>query len=74
MNLQDEDDDDTSDTDDEDDHEETTKFMSLMSKANDKNSVVKINLTFDHVYFQSTSKYNFWDSSTIVRSKGMIFD
>ena len=44
VNLQDEDDDDTSDTDDEDDHEETTKFMSLMSKANDKNSVVKISL------------------------------
>ena len=44
VNLQDEDDDDTSDTDDEDDHEETTKVMSLISKANDKNSVVKISL------------------------------
>merc|ERR1712025_1429016 len=28
----------------EDDHEETTKFMSLISKAKDKNSVVKISL------------------------------
>ena len=33
---------DTSDSEDEDDYEETTKFMSLMSKAKEKNSVVKL--------------------------------
>ena len=44
VNLDDADEADTSDTEDEDDHEETSKFMTLMSKANEKNSVVKISL------------------------------
>ena len=35
-------DEDTTESEDEDDHEETTKFMSLMSKAKEKNSVVKL--------------------------------
>ena len=36
------DDEDTTDSEDEDDHGETTKFLSLMSKAKEKNSVVKL--------------------------------
>jgi len=35
-------DEDTTESEDEDDHEETTKFMSLMSKAKEKNSVIKL--------------------------------
>ena len=35
-------DEDTTESEDEDDQEETTKFMSLMSKAKEKNSVVKL--------------------------------
>ena len=35
-------DEDTTDSEDEDDHGETTKFLSLMSKAKEKNSVVKL--------------------------------
>ena len=35
-------DEDTTDSEDEDDYEETTKFMSLMSKAKEKNSVIKL--------------------------------
>ena len=35
-------DEDTTESEDEDDHEETTKFMSLMTKAKEKNSVVKL--------------------------------
>jgi len=35
-------DEDTTDSEDEDDYGETTKFMSLMSKAKEKNSVVKL--------------------------------
>ena len=39
---QDDGDEDTSDTEDEDDHTETNKFMSLMTKAKEKNSMVKL--------------------------------
>ena len=39
---QDDPDEDTSDTEDEDDHTETNKFMSLMTKAKEKNSMVKL--------------------------------
>ena len=36
--------DDSSDTEDEDDYEETTKFVSLMNKAKEKNSKIKVSL------------------------------
>ena len=39
---QDDPDEDTSDTEDEDDHTETNTFMSLMTKAKEKNSMVKL--------------------------------
>ena len=42
--VDDDEEEDSSETEDEDDYSETSKFMSLMNKAKDKNSVVKVKL------------------------------